>query len=642
MSRQVIEQNLTDRDSVHIGLDRKLKMLESATRILSERYDIQIVFSKEGECKTTERVMTLPYDPALDEALILGLAGHEIGHLIHTDFEVLKEIGEDNTVDNRHLLFNITNTLEDVRIEIEMEKEFPGFVALFKQLTPYTKEYKEPELPNLPALQKVLDVLYLRLRNYDSSWYEPEICDYTEAMLLPIGTKIYDARNTRDVLKISREVYDIITKTETTETAHAVATQAAAGAAGGPSPEDNLERLDGLFDDRIAIRTGNEEKESKSTKGVASAHGRSRLVVIDHIAKQIKKETQSEQLSKDCSSFRNAVKEIVTKSIYEAQKERDELGTIEYNVHPVCIQRPEETEYDVALGSSAEYTALLNSVKREIAIIKKRLQQIVNNESYARWNSTADRGARLNRKMLHKIPLGERNVFRRKSNGKVQDVAFTLLVDESGSMIGDKIIQAQRCAVMFSEILDSLGMPFETIGFSTCDLTEAQKVKIRAMSPRRRDRLQRQAWDRADNLRHSMYKRFDESYRRTKTRLVHISRKVSNYDQDHVEFGWDRLKARPESRKVLIVISDSLPCGGPSARQKLRRIVNQISSDKNAECIAIGIQAPHLAQFYHKYINIEDASQLGINVVRLIESAILTRSAGKAVSEIKTSQSAGG
>ena len=252
----------------------------------------------------------------------------------------------------------------------------------------------------------------------------------------------------------------------------------------------------------------------------------------------------------------------------------------EYTVHPICLQEPNETEFDVEAGDLAAYNALTNSVRREIAVVKKRLYQVVTNENFMRWNRPADRGVRLNRKALYKIPLGEQNIFKKKSDDKARDMAFTLLVDESGSMYGNKIVQAQRCAVMCSEILDVLQIPFEVIGFSTCDLTVEQKDKIREMSPRHRDRLERQVWDRSDNLRHNMYKRFNEPFKRVKTRLTNIAARVSNYDQDHVEFAWNRLKHRSEKRKVLIVISDSLPCGGPAARRKLKRIVNQIGRDK--------------------------------------------------------------
>ena len=75
-------------------------------------------------------------------------------------------------------------------------------------------------------------------------------------------------------------------------------------------------------------------------------------------------------------------------------------------------------------------------------------------------------------------------------------------------------------------------------------------------------------------------------------------------------------------RKVLIVISDGQPCGGHAARDKLKRVINEIGCDPSADVIGIGIQTAHVKDFYHKCIEINDVAELGINVVRLLEGAI--------------------
>ena len=66
-------ENLTEK----LGRLRKwVKQSNSSTaRILSENYGVQVVFSEDGECKTSRERMTLPYDEAIDEALIMGMMG---------------------------------------------------------------------------------------------------------------------------------------------------------------------------------------------------------------------------------------------------------------------------------------------------------------------------------------------------------------------------------------------------------------------------------------------------------------------------------------------------------------------------------------------------------------------------------------
>ena len=255
-------------------VDRKLRMLEGVARILSDNYNVSVVFSPDGECKTTQEVMTLPYDKGVDEALILGLCGHETGHLKHTDFTMGRVIARHKKVHNRPLLYVIFNALEDVRIEIEMEKVYPGFKEMFARLLPYIKEKKQPILDRerkikdlhaagkdleeiteiieadcevevkklmkalkeagfsekyiqfeieqlkhmqeapISEIQKILDVVYLILRHYDYNWYPPETIDFVKKEVLDIAKEVYKCKDSSEVLEVAIKVYSILTDNE--------------------------------------------------------------------------------------------------------------------------------------------------------------------------------------------------------------------------------------------------------------------------------------------------------------------------------------------------------------------------------------------------------------------------------------------
>lgn len=255
-------------------VDRKLRMLEGVARILSDNYDVTVHFSPDGECKTTTEVMTLPYDKGVDEALILGLCGHETGHLKFTEFKIARVIARHKKIHNRPLLYVIFNCLEDVRIEAEMEKVYPGFKEMFKRLIPYIKEKKGPMLEReakikqmkldgkdpdeiekeiakdcrkerrelvralrdagfeedyikheeeqlklaqsgeIAEVQKLLDVLYLMLRDYDYDWYPVEVIDHVEVYLLDIAEEVHKAKSSEDVLEVAIKIYQILTDNE--------------------------------------------------------------------------------------------------------------------------------------------------------------------------------------------------------------------------------------------------------------------------------------------------------------------------------------------------------------------------------------------------------------------------------------------
>lgn len=251
-------------------VDRKLRMLEAVARMLSDNYNVEVSFSSEGECKTTPESMILPYDKGVDEALILGLCGSETGHLKHTDFEVGKAIAHHPTITNKALLYIITNCLEDVRTEREMEREYIGFKEMFRRVVPYIKEKKQalfereekiqqlqeeglsrPEIAKIIAkdcqkevqrlasllreagfsenyieyevnqlkdnqttpmveISKILDVLYLRLRDYPCEWYPAEIVFYVDKLLLETAKEVYECENTSEVLVVAEKLYEIL------------------------------------------------------------------------------------------------------------------------------------------------------------------------------------------------------------------------------------------------------------------------------------------------------------------------------------------------------------------------------------------------------------------------------------------------
>ena len=313
-------------------VDRKLRMLEAVARILSDNYNVNVVFSPEGECKTTPELMTLPYDKNVDEALILGLCGHETGHLKHTDFGVGKIIARYKKVHNRALLYVIANCLEDVRIESKMEEVYPGFIDMFQRLVPYIKEKKAPMIEReekikelmqqgksdkkiaklvqedcrkeverlskglrdagfseeyikfetdqlkgsqgspLAEISKIMDILYLQLRNYDSSWYPVEAIHYVEDYLLTIAKKVFDCKDTHEVLEVALEIYKILVE----------------------DPEDKKDRPDPDEDEEEEEEEDQEEGEEGDSSGSSPGDSSSKEGSEDKEDEEGKKEGDEE------------------------------------------------------------------------------------------------------------------------------------------------------------------------------------------------------------------------------------------------------------------------------------------------------------------------------------------------------------
>jgi intein/homing endonuclease len=190
----------------------------------------------------------------------------------------------------------------------------------------------------------------------------------------------------------------------------------------------------------------------------------------------------------------------------------------------------------------------------------------------------------------------------------------------SNGFISHNCHQARRCAIMFGKILDSIGIPCMIAGFTTTDLTSEQAAKAK------REGNSGKVYSRVENLRHNIYKRFEEPYNRVKTKLVKISAFANNFDACSLEWSWGHLQqyclSHNIERKLLIMVGDAQVCGGVGAREKLIRVINEIGCDLDASCIGVGISTHYMTDFFNECIEIEDVAQLGMNVVRLLKSAI--------------------
>ncbi|HTU09703.1 MAG TPA: hypothetical protein VMG08_02295 [Allosphingosinicella sp.] len=134
-------------------------------------------------------------------------------------------------------------------------------------------------------------------------------------------------------------------------------------------------------------------------------------------------------------------------------------------------------------------------------------------------------------------------------------IFVTLLVDQSGSMKGAPMTSAAVTATLLADLLYSLGVCTEVLGFSTAGWRggHARAQWLDAGRPARPGRL--------CALMHVIYKSADEAGLGGDARrvMVHPDLLRENLDGEAILWARDRLLARAERRKLLIVISDGAP-----------------------------------------------------------------------------------
>jgi cobaltochelatase CobT len=196
-----------------------------------------------------------------------------------------------------------------------------------------------------------------------------------------------------------------------------------------------------------------------------------------------------------------------------------------------------------------------------------------------------------------------------------RDTVVSLLIDNSGSMRGRPISIAAISADIMARTLERCGVKVEILGFTTRAWKGGQSREkwLGEGRPPQPGRL--------NDLRHIVYKRADEPWRRARKSLGLMMREgllKENIDGEALMWAHSRLIARSEERRILMVISDGAPVddstlsvnSGTYLERHLRQVIGWIETRSPVELVAIGI-GHDVTRYYSRAVTIMDAEQLG-------------------------------
>ncbi|MGZ8296739.1 MAG: cobaltochelatase subunit CobT, partial [Allosphingosinicella sp.] len=205
-----------------------------------------------------------------------------------------------------------------------------------------------------------------------------------------------------------------------------------------------------------------------------------------------------------------------------------------------------------------------------------------------------------------------------------RDTIVSLLIDNSGSMRGRPISIAAISADILARTLERCGVKVEILGFTTRAWKggQARETWLAAGRPPSPGRL--------NDLRHIVYKAADEPWRRARKNLGLMMREgllKENIDGEALMWAHNRLIARPEERRILMVISDGAPVddstlsvnSGTYLERHLRQVIGWIQARSPVELVAIGI-GHDVTRYYDRAVTIMDAEQLGGTMIEQLAS----------------------
>ena len=284
-----------------------------------------------------------------------------------------------------------------------------------------------------------------------------------------------------------------------------------------------------------------------------------------------------------------------------ADHESPEPSLVDWSEERSVIDAPEPFGYSVFtrnFDEEIEAASLLPA--NRLQINAERLADVIVQHSLA---ASADRLAEQIQPLLASSP-----------------VAVTLLLDNSGSLRGEPALVMAAIACVFEAALDRLGASFEVLGFTTVSWHggKARARWLQQGSPAMPGRL--------CELRHIVYKSFTDSLSSRATSLAVLldtDWPKENIDGEALVWAYRRLLARPESRRILLVISDGAPVDDSTLLantpwylvRHLAHVIEDIEQRAVVDLGAIGIALPgssgyEVGDYYSRSVTVREWADL--------------------------------
>lgn len=549
--------------------------------------------------------VNIPFIPdnASDKLLIAiqGFLDHEVAHLLFTDSKAVKAANAESK-----RLANMHNIIEDTFIERCMRKRFKGSdYNLNKVGEFFLGEFTAPAAKeaiaegNTARLFGVLMVPVMRAwagqRVFQEFMDDGDKWSMIEKFLKPIeGFKddVAKVKSSWEALDLARSVDKALRE--------AVEPPPMGGTCEGDDETTSGEKPDESAGKKEKPRAASEEDDEKDDEPKAEAAEPAPLLDAEESA------ALDDALEE--GDYDDVLERKISEDAIEASRHAD------YLVFTKDWDRvaPHEVPYGFDGDAVKE---LDDKVRRMTGLMQKSLERMMAARSRVQWHPGM-RSGRMHAASLHRLAAGDGRVFRKRQEHKSKEVAASLLVDCSGSMACGRIELAMTAAYAMTTVLERIGVSCESLGFTTLhqntiSYSDAEVIK-------EAERMLGRSYSRYEPLSVPLFKSWTE--RMTPDvckRFAHMAGSGyellrNNVDGECVEIAGRRLLQRPESRKVLIVLSDGEPAAlghMPQQVAHLKRTVKDLS-DQGVDLIGIGIETSAVQRYYPKSIVLNDLNAL--------------------------------
>lgn len=590
--------------------------IQQTAAVFGRNKECNVVFEADGETAvayTDGTEITLPSLPdnlefTHEEVMTMrGLLDHEAGHVRHTDFKSVKKFSDTQS----QQAFSISNTLEDIRLESLVMKEYPGSQKNFhtmresvgvKELE-YTKANQEVFTTiTAPAIQSaIIRAGTLGYAGENNREMYNMLPDRFKAWGQKFADLARECKNTDEILNLALAVEKLLEESTLNKKPE-------------PMPKDGEPKggsgkgLDGDPAD-FKFDPNGDFTEGKAPHGKpVGIEGKAKDAqgnqMLDDVIKAIKDDTQSK-----ADKFMKAANPSGTD--YRVLSTRwDEVYTKTSN------NKRKSRVHDLMQSTAAsDYEKVKSNLGGLVNTMKAKLRRALMAKESRDWDFAREHG-RLDTKRIVAGSLGSPTVYKQRKDRMELDTAVHFLIDLSGSMGGEKIKVARDAAVAFSECLEGTQIRYQITGFSNRgEGAGLHDVVHKAKAGKSK-------YHRWEPLNLYKFKDFSQSLQLSKGAVAAIGGASggNNSDRDAVVWAYHELLQRPEKRKILFVLSDGQPANETinvkdeySARGPLvKGLKNAIDEcgQHGVECVGIGILTDHVKEIYPKSVSITKVEDL--------------------------------
>lgn len=620
--------------------------LAKTSGVFGRKNDVRVVFQGEGAATDGSTIILPTIDMNADvkdeqAAVMRGYVDHEAGHVRHSDFGALHAFAAECKASGNKLARALHNALEDIWLERRVRDEYPGSERNLKATaTAVNKQFLSEVKPGDPRLADDKFMAAVAITWEGRKGYGGETCQQCIDMLpedlrrvLPTWVKGLDAcKSSGDVIALAKTVEKSIRDGDYK------ADPDDDNVMTNPNPygddeDDGEDQGEGTGRGREADGGDGDEGAGSQPdttgdgdEGNSGSHGGDRPADSGDETHRGHGDTDTNGGRGDPTAEKHPDEDVYDGFDLNEVVKRELADAGLSGASGRTTYAPLTTEQDVwhhrtfstrrsrvlRRGVAADYDATCENMRGSMNVMRRKLERALVAKQQRDWDVGREFG-RLDTRRLTSAFAGRSNVFKMREDRNEIDTAVMFLVDMSGSMAGYEIEVAKQCVIAMVEAIDRTGIKYEVLGFNNQTSLDASRLGVEDHR-QLRDMIYGGAYARIEPLDMWIFKQFDERLFEAKGAIAQMSQCAggNNSDGEAVAYAYARLRKMPQSRKVMMVLSDGYPaCQGGDERlnHHLRRVVKDMDAD-GIECIGIGINSNAVQQFYPRWVVVTNVSDL--------------------------------